>query len=213
MRFLPAAALCALCGASAAHAAEDTTPARPKFDIMPFGGYVFGGSVRNDATDTKIDVNDGGSFGISLRMRPSYDKEWELFYSNQSTDVPASGGTGGTPAFDIDIEYLQFGGSYFPSKYEYAPYIIGGLGVTRFSPDGAGLSDESDFSIMLGFGIRFPFSEHFAVRLEGRGFLTFVDPDVAFFCSSSASGGVCAISADGSTYFQFETLLGVSFAF
>lgn len=196
---------------SLATAQEETR--RPRFEVMPAVGYGIGGSFENATTDESVDVNDGQVFALSLRMRTEYEKEWELFYSLQATELEPGSATGGTPGVDVDIEYLQLGGSYFPGNLDYAPYVVGGLGVTRFKPDGAGLSDTTNFSISVGLGIRFPLTDHFALRLEGRGFLTFVDTDTAFFCSSDEGGGACLIRAKGSSVFQFQGLLGFAFAF
>lgn len=186
---------------------------RPIFEIMPAIGYGVGGSFENSATDEKVDIDDGEVFALSLRMQRGEEQEWEILYSRQSTDIEAGSTGGGTPRVALDVEYLQFGGSYFPTHRDYAPYLLGGLGVTRFKPSGAGLGDTTDFSLSLGAGIRFPFGEHFALRLEGRGFLTFVDTDTAFFCSSGASGGACLIHSSGSTVLQFQALLGIAAAF
>lgn len=186
---------------------------RPTFEIMPAIGYGVGGSLENSATDEKVDIEDGEVLALSLRMHHGGEQEWEVLYSRQATEIEAGSTSGGTPRVALDVEYLQFGGSYFPTRRDYAPYVVGGLGMTRFKPSGAGLGDSTDFSISLGLGMRFPLGEHLALRLEGRGFLTFVDTDTAFFCSSGASGGACLIRASGSTVLQFQALLGISATF
>lgn len=192
-------------------AAAQVQATAPRFEVMPAAGYGVGGSF--EATNrADVDLNDAGAFALSLRMRPNYEQEWEIFYSRQATDVDASA-AGGTPALGVEVEYLQFGGSYFPTSYDYAPYIVGGLGVARFKPDAAGLGDRSKFSLSLGLGMRLPLSKHFALRLEGRGFLTFVDTDSAFFCRSDETGGACLIKASGSTVIQFQGLLGIAASF
>ncbi len=59
-----------------------------------------------------------------------------------------------------------------------------------------------------------PISQRFAVRLEARGFVTFVNSDSAFFCASGASiGGACAIQAKTDAFFQYELLAGATFKF
>jgi len=186
---------------------------RPTFEVMPAIGYGIGGSFENSTSGEKVDIDDGEVWALSLRMHRGGEQEWEIIYSRQSTGIEAGSTSGGTPRVGLDVEYLQFGGTYFPTQRDYAPYVVGGLGMTRFKPSGAGLSDSSDFSISLGLGMRFPLGEHLALRLEGRGFLTFVDPDTAFFCSSGALGGACLIHASGSTVLQFQALLGIAAAF
>ena len=74
---------------------------------------------------------------------------------------------------------LPFGG------WEHAqPYFAAGLGATRFSASGADTDDRTDFSGSAALGLEIPLAKHAAIRLEGRGYLTLVDPDTAFFCRS-----------------------------
>lgn len=186
---------------------------RPTFEVMPAIGYGLGGSFENSTTDEKVDIEESRVFALSLRMRRGAEQEWEILYSRQDTDIEGGSASGGTPRVALDVEYLQFGGTYFPTQRDYAPYVVGGLGVTRFKPSGAGLEDSTDFSISLGLGMRFPLGEHVAIRLEGRGYLSFVDTDTAFFCSSGSLGGACLIRASGSTVLQFQALLGLAVAF
>jgi hypothetical protein len=100
------------------------------------------------------------------------------------------------------------------SQYElWKPYIVGTLGATRFHADAAEASDDTRFSISLGGGLRVPFSERFSLRLEARGYVTFVDSDSALFCKTGSFGAVCELRASGSTFIQYEVLGGLAFAF
>lgn len=180
---------------------------RPPIEIMPFGGFRIGGEFEDVETGRETDVDEAASYGFTLRLRPSAENEWELLYSQQATETE---GTTDAPALDLDIQYLHIGGTYFPSEYSYAPYVIGGLGVTRLVPGPSDLDDETAFSMSLGLGMRFPVAEHFALRLEGRAYATFLDTDSAIFCASNG-GGVCAIRASSTMFLQFEAVLGFAF--
>jgi hypothetical protein len=85
--------------------------------------------------------------------------------------------------------------------------------VTRLTPDSASGSAETRFSISLALGLRVPLSPHFSLRFEGRGFLTPVNTDSAFFCSSGEGGALCQLHATGSVFFQFDFLAGVTYTF
>ncbi len=61
--------------------------------------------------------------------------------------------------------------------------------------------------------MRVPVSPHFSLRLEGRGFLTPVNTDSAFFCRSDQSGALCQVRVRGSSFFQFDLLAGAAYAF
>jgi len=92
------------------------------------------------------------------------------------------------------------------------PYLSMTIGATRFSADG-GYGSKSRFSGSLGGGLRLPFSENVGATLGVRGYLTFVDSDTGFFCSSIDGEGSCLVTSSGSTLFQAEALLGVTFRF
>jgi opacity protein-like surface antigen len=206
----------------AAHAAEGddedvlkgvTHPSPPltRFEITPFVGYRFGGGFDVDGSTQSADLDDHGSFALALNLRRDETSQYELFYSRQETQLEPDSPLG---ALGINVEYLHIGGTLVADdEMLLKPYIVGTLGLTRLTPEPGRASDNTRFSFSLGAGLRVPVSRRFSVRLEARGFLTFVNTDSAFFCSSSAAGGVCAIRGSGSTFTQYELLAGAAFAF
>jgi opacity protein-like surface antigen len=200
-----------------AHAAEgDADQGRraaptTRFEVTPFVGYRFGGGFDVDGFDQDADLDDHGSFALALNLRRDEESQYELFYSRQETrlepDSPLA-------PLGINVEYLHLGGTLdVDDEMLLRPYVVGGLGITRLTPEPGRVSDNTRFSMHLGAGFRVPVSEHFSVRLEARGFLTFVDTDSSFFCSSGSAGGLCAIRGSGSTFLQYELLAGAAFAF
>jgi opacity protein-like surface antigen len=215
-----AASAAALFTAVAAHAADreenEEPPAAPPlpFEVTPFVGYRMGGDFDIDVgagTTQNADLDEHGSFALALDMRRDEESQYELFYSRQETNLEASSPLG---PLGIDVEYLHLGGTLDVDQgLPLTPYIVGTLGLTRFSPGPGSGSDDTRFSVSFGGGLRVPVSHHFSLRLEARGFLTFVDTNTAFFCSSSSAGGFCAIRSSGSTFIQYEVLAGAAFAF
>lgn len=216
-----AAALCAaLLTTTLAHAAErdenDEQQAAPlpRFEVTPFVGYRFGGDFDVDTgadTTQNADLDDHGSFAIALDMRRDEESQYELFYSRQETNLEPASPLG---PLGINVEYLHIGGTLdVDQNLPLKPYIVGTLGLTRFSPEPGGAGDNTRFSFSLGGGLRVPVSTHFSLRFEARGFLTFVDTQTSFFCSSSSAGGFCSIRGSGSTFVQYELLAGAAFAF
>ena len=127
-----------------------------------------------------------------------------MFYVRQSTKVK------GFEPFDMDVEYLQFGGtvSYPDAEYTHViPYIGMTVGAARFSPDGAGLDDETKFAFTLGGGLRVPITQRFGVRLDLRAFGTVLSSEGDIFCVSSA-GATCRIKAKGDFLLQYSANLG-----
>jgi opacity protein-like surface antigen len=208
----------ALLSAGAAHAQdgddEDSRQSAPttRFEVTPFVGYRFGGDFDLDDPRRSVDLNDHGSFALALNLRADDYRQYELFYSRQETRLQPDSSLGG---LGINVEYLQLGGTLQfdeTDQWPLKPYMVGGLGVTRFTPE-PDSSDSTRFSVSLGAGLRVPVTTHFGLRLEARGFLTLVNTDSAFFCASGSSGGVCAIRGSGSSFVQYELLAGAAFAF
>lgn len=210
---LPAVALgLATCqGALTAMAAESgAEPAlQLKYSVTPFLGYRFGGSFAVADADSRADVVGHLSFGVAFDMATDEQRQYELFYSRQSTHL-------GTPAqapSDVVVEYLHVGGIVlYGESQRFRPYIIGTLGGTRFSPQSPG-RDSINFSVSLGAGLRIPLNDHLALRLEARGYATFFDTHGTVFCHSGQTGGVCQIQGTGSTFLQGDVLAGVAYTF
>ena len=214
-----AASAAALFTAVAAHAAEreaneERVAPLTRFEVTPFAGYRFGGDFDVDTgatTRQNVDLDDHGSFALALDLRRDEESQYELFYSRQETSLERDSPLG---ALGLNVEYLHIGGTLdVNQEMLLKPYVVGTLGLTRLSPEPGRASDNTRFSVSLGGGLRVPVSDHFSLRFEARGFLTFVNTNASFFCSSSSAGGFCAIHGSGSTFLQYELLAGAAFAF
>ena len=91
------------------------------------------------------------------------------------------------------------------------PFLSFTLGATQFSADG--FDSETKFSMSLGTGLRLPITDNFGATLGLRGYLTFVDSDTDYFCSSDGGNGTCLVRSSGSTFFQGEATLGLTLRF
>jgi len=198
----------------AADPAADSAGSRnesPHYEIAPFIGYRMGGSFKLNDTRERLAVDDHGSFGLALDVQADNGTQYELFYGHQSTVM--RGGASFAPT-NVDVEYLHVGGTApLDEELRVKPYVLGGLGVTRFSPDPALGRENTRLSASLGAGLRVPFSAHWSLRLEARGFVTLVDPNTAFFCRSDRTGLLCLVRSRGSTFIQYELLAGAALTF
>jgi len=198
----------------AADPAADSAASRnesPHYEIAPFIGYRMGGSFKLNDTGERLAVDDHGSFGLALDVQADNGTQYELFYGRQSTVM--RGGASFAPT-NVDVEYLHVGGTApLDEELRVKPYVLGGLGVTRFSPDPALGRENTRLSASLGAGLRVPFSAHWSLRLEARGFVTLVDPNTAFFCRSDRTGLLCRVRSRGSTFIQYELLAGAALTF
>ena len=204
--------LATLCFASAVQAqqADDPVPV-PGLEMTAFYGYRFGGELDLKDPDETVEVADHSTFAVALSLARDDNSQYELYYSRQATRLKHSASIGPMP---LKIEYLQIGGtllSGWPGPIN--PYMVGTAGITRMTPDAAGTDANTDFSISVGGGVRVPINTRLALRLEGRGYMTFVDTNTAFHCASGPNGGACRVLASGSSMLQFELLAGVAFSF
>jgi opacity protein-like surface antigen len=186
-------------------------------EVAGFGSLGVGGQFRlqdggagNTGTGDRVSLSDHGAFALAAGLRLDEATWYELFYSREATDLS---GDLSVPRTGITIEYLHLGGTVLLNdEVQIKPYMVGGLGVTRFTPGEAGSTD-TRFSASLGLGLRWPVTRHFSVRVEGRAFVTLVNDNSAIFCKSDESGLLCRIHGNGQTFVQGELLAGAAFAF
>lgn len=175
------------------------------FEVTPFIGYRGGGEF--DAADGATpNMGSDESFGLVIGIVTEQDTSYELLYSSQEADIK------GPIALDVRAEHLHLGGTaQFNQSDRVSPFISGGIGGTRLTPDVG--EDELRFSASLGFGALTTITDRFRARFEVRGYLVSMDGNGDIFCSSTAAGGTCTLKAAGDTLFQYEVLLGAGFLF
>ena len=203
-----AAAAATLCLSLPAQAADEVREYN-NFEITPFVGYLAGGQFEDPVDSSDRDLDAGTDFGIIMDAAADWWRHYEMLYLRQSTTVD------GVEPFDMDVEYLQFGGtvSYPDAEYTHViPYFGMTIGAARFSPDGSGLDDETKFAATMGGGLRIPINKRFGVRLDLRVFGTVLDSESDIFCVSSA-GLTCRVKAKGDFFVQYAANLGVTIGF
>jgi len=189
----------------------------PMFETGAFGALAVGGRFRfadsganSSGTGSTVSLADHGAFALTADLRVDEGTQYELFYSREATGLR---GNTGVPRTNVTVEYLHLGGTLLLNdEPKIQPYMAGGLGITRLTPGEEGSTD-TRFSLSLGVGLRWPVTRHFALRLEGRGFVTLVNPDAAVFCRSDQNGLLCRVRGSGQTFIQGEFLAGAAFAF
>ncbi len=201
-----AAAALLLCLASPARAADP--PRHTNFwEFTPFAGFMAGGEFEDPADGSDRDLDEDSNFGLIVNAAVDDWRHYELLYSTQSTSVD-----GATP-IDMDVQYLQIGGIVsHPDATRVIPYFGLTVGAARFSPDAPGLDDETKLAASIAGGFRVPITEHFAVRLDLRAFVSVLDTDGDLFCVSDG-GATCNISAKSDTFLQYSAALGVTVGF
>lgn len=185
-------------------------PAAAQHAVTVYGGARFGGSFtdenRNDAT---IDLSSSGAFSASVEWPWGDGRQGQIFYSYQPTSLPGSA-FGRSGNVDLDLSYFHIGGrSFFDgTAATRAAYVVGGLGVTYFSPGLDGGSSEWRPSMNVGFGYQWPLASNVMLRTELRGYVTLVNSSGGFLCS-----GGCTFAIAGDALWQGEAMVGLSIGF
>lgn len=189
-------------------AAQRPTDDYPNWEITPFYGYMAGGEFEDPTSNTDRDLDEDNDFGIIFNAAVDQWRHYEFLYAQQSTQV-----AGGIP-MDLDIEYLQIGGTVSHIDAERViPYFGMTLGAARFSPDQTGLDDETKLAFSIAGGFKVPITDHIGVRFDARAFVSLLDTDGNIFCVSDSGAGTCAIRAKSDTFLQYHAALGLIVAF
>lgn len=188
-------------------AAEPPQQHTNDFEFTPFVGFMGGGEFEDPTDESDRDLDEDNSFGLIVNAAVDDWRHYELLYTNQSTSVE------GTAPLDMDVEYLQIGGIVsHPDAQRVIPYFGMTVGAARFSPDAAGLDDETKLAFSVAGGVRVPITDHFGVRFDVRAFVTVLDSEGDLFCVSG-EGLTCAIRAKSDTFLQYAVNLGVAVGF
>lgn len=177
-------------------------------NVSVFAGYRGGGGEFEDTTSgLRLKLDEGESFGISLSVPYSQNTKMEFVLSHQESRL-LNDSAPAEVLIDLDIDYLHVGGLYiFPGK-QVETYLVGTLGATYYNP-GGGYSDKVRPSIGLGVGSFIYLTKSMGLKLEARGYSTFLDSDGAMFCGETG----CRIIAVSSTTWQTEFQAGLTFRF
>jgi opacity protein-like surface antigen len=194
-------------------AAAQSGPGR--FEITPYGAYSFGGSFNDSETNASVSTTDSPNFGLIFNFRESTNTQWEILYSQQSTDVAATGLPAIGAPLEMDLRYLQAGGTYQGEGDHVCPYLAATVGAAFFDVKTDGFNSDTFFSFSIGPGLQIRPNDRLGIRLEARVFGTLVGSDSKLFCVSNPGGGAagCAISITGEVFWQMQAMAGVVFRF
>ena len=184
-------------------------PLAAEVEVTPFVGYQFGGGFSTRDGDLTIDPN--ANLGLVISLRTRHDGLVEFLYSRQATTLEADGIFESGDLFDLNVEYLHFGGLWEIKTERTRPILGLTVGATRLSPGISGIDDALAFSAGISGGVKHFFTDRLALRLEGRGLLSFFGSSGAIFCGYPP--GQCGLSVSGSNFLQIDVLAGLTFTF
>lgn len=177
------AALCAtflVLAALPAAAQPGAGAGHSKVDLTLFAGYRLDGDVQGDFIDygRDLQVDEGEVFGLTLDFALNRNMQIQLLANRQDTELLFDDGlfTGRTTVAGLTLTTVHVGFVYQWTPGQVHPYVVASGGVTNIEPDLPGTSSDSRLSASLGGGVKLKLSDVIGLRLEGRVFVTDVDP-------------------------------------
>lgn len=173
-------------------------------ELTPFAAIRMGGDFDDIDTGESYELDEATSLGLLFDWDLDAQRQVEVIYSRQETDLTVQDSMGAFAPLDLNVSYLQGGGTYLFDGERARPYIAGTIGLTHFDPQESAFDSETRISFSLGGGIKLFPTEHIGLRFEGRGYFTFFDSSGQAFCS-----GGCTVRLKSSAFTQFEAFAGI----
>jgi hypothetical protein len=169
-------------------------------EVVPFAGYMFGGSVNY--VQGKLNINNGLNYGLSVLVPVQSLIDLELNWTRMEQVRVTFDPYPGYPAyefeeFDLITNYFQIGAIskfYNGGSSVAQPFGSFSLGATWFEPTKNANStfenyeDVWRFSIILGLGVKLMFSERVGIMLRGRLMMPMTWGGTGFYFGTGGSG-------------------------
>jgi hypothetical protein len=176
------------------------------FEISPFYGYRFGGSIQTSSGQDS-DIEAGPAYGLCLDYAPDApDMKLQLFWSRQDSGLDLNG-SAGLSHMALTVDEFMLGGSYENGRGRLTETLSVLVGATVFSP-GQG-EREARLGFGFGVGVKYRLLKNLALRADLRGYCTIVESDGVFI----SSGGVTVAYFTGSSIWQGEVFGGLTLSF
>jgi hypothetical protein len=198
-----AAFLCLLPGALAAQ----------PFELAPFGGYRFFGSLE-DYSGATLESEDAPVFGglVTYYLDASgEDIGLEFGFSRQDSEVDLSVPFEGQQTFDVKIDHWSVGAHILAGSSQATVRPLAGafLGATHMtSSDGPGSVTRVLTGGQLGARVR-PAGSRVGARLESRGYITLAGKGETYV--GCGTGG-CSFGFGATVFAQLELIAALSIA-
>ncbi len=190
---------------------RDRYRSRETFELSPFVGYRWGGTIfanQSFVFNQDVDVASNPNFGLNFAF-PLGDTgmKLELMANRQASELETESGLfePNDEVADIDVTYLHAGLQFpFARSRNATPYVVVSAGLANLDPQLSGVSAENRFSASAGIGVKLPMSDALSVKLEGRGYYTALEEDSSCaFCDYFYN----------QDFYQGEVNLGLIFSF
>jgi hypothetical protein len=185
------------------------------FELTPFIGYRWGGTVYGDQTEAfneDLDVESSPNYGLTFGVPLGHTgMKLELMVNHQSSQLAVNRGIFSPEAevADINVNYYHAGLQIpFAVSPNVVPYAVLSFGMATLDPQLERTSAENRFSGSAGVGVKIPMNHAVSFKVEGRGYFTSLDDNY--------SNGDCWSCDDywyDHNFYQGEINLGLTFSF
>ncbi len=184
-------------------------------ELTPIYGYALNGKAKGYRNDFKM--KDAAVYGGALSVEIAPLTHGEFSFTTSPTTGELRGydiDPGDKTHYDMAINYFQLGGVREVLDGPVKPFGLISVGATWFNMKDAEVSDYWAFSAALGGGVKFFFSDHIGIRLQGRLLLPMYFSGGGIFVGIGSGGvssglgvsaGVLAVQGDfsGGLVFRF----------
>ena len=181
-----------------------------KFEITPYVGYQLAGGLTT--VDGRLSMKNGPNYGLILDITVEKDMQAEFWYSRMESELSykPNGETSYNFIDNMSIEYFHAGALYVPKWGKVRPIGIITLGFTRTHLKSGNAEDDWRFSVAVGGGAKFFFTENIAFRVQGRLLVPFFTSNTTIYCTN----GTCVFNIEaGTLIFQADFNAGLTIAF
>ena len=172
-------------------------------ELVPFAGYMFGGSLN--FVEGKLNLDNGMNYGLSILVPVQTLVDVELNYTRMDSKASFSPYWPYTePPYNYEYHQTDLATNYFHigaiSKFytrdtKAQPFGSFSLGATWFQPketstypDGLNFGDVWKFSVNLGLGVKIMFSDRVGIMLRGRLMMPMTFGGGSFYVGTGGSG-------------------------
>lgn len=162
-------------------------------------------TAQQPAGEVKVSDSSFGMLVAGWNLDAQRDLEVQISQQSTTLSAPTSTGRVSVP---LKLLTLQVGGiNFFADTAGRGPYVAGGLGMTRMTPDLQGGSSETRPSLAVALGYAWQYKA-LTLRTEARFNTIVVNSSGGLFCS-----GGCALVISGTALTQLEASVGLGFRF
>jgi hypothetical protein len=182
------------------------------FDLTPFAGYTWGGTIYADQTNIygqDVDLQSSANFGLAFDIPVnSWGTKVELMVNRQNTQVGNGAGLFSPHGVVGDFNQTMYHAGVlvpFSQSRSATPFFVVSVGVNNLDPNEPGVASASRLSASAGVGVKVPFNRNLSLRVEARGFYTSLGSNDR--CSS------CYYYNYNHDLYQGEANIGLAFRF